>query len=311
MSVKRDWYDLRQRVPRATKRSDTGLIEPHPKLKGQIKVPEDEPKVVSTISRALSVLFQDGFKTLIKKVVRRTSHKLMYFYFFIQGFKQVEMVGSRVSVRISDAGSYTETTFFEQNEKDELADLVAEVGTNDIFYDVGANIGLYSLFADEYAKDVYAIEPHPTNASRLLDNSQLNQSDIHVVLCAVSDQNGYSGLDGSRDGTEVDGKVALSDEAHSVLVRSETGDSLLSHLPPPDIVKIDVEGAELAVLKGLSETFATTPPRVVYCEVHENRDVSRKRVVSQFKDMNYSTEVFEDYGSRVMLKAKHETADIV
>jgi FkbM family methyltransferase len=122
------------------------------------------------------------------------------------------------------------------------------------FFDVGANIGAYTLIASEISgAKVVSMEPHPQTFAVLADNVRLNAR--HNVTClqvAVSDREGTTAL---TDGLESSLNHVLHDgegAGRTIEVRSQRLETICeSTRMLPDIIKIDVEGHEPAVLRGL------------------------------------------------------------
>lgn len=122
------------------------------------------------------------------------------------------------------------------------------------FFDVGANIGAYTLIASEISgATVVSMEPHPQTFAALTDNVRLNSR--HNVTClqvVVSNREGTIAL---TDGLESSLNHVLRNGEHApgaIEVRSQRLETICesTHVLP-DIVKIDVEGHEPAVLDGL------------------------------------------------------------
>ena len=126
-------------------------------------------------------------------------------------------------------------------------------------YDVGANRGFYMLFFSQLTGPtgrVYAFEPLPSQVQALLDHVRLNAvANAWIIDSAASDRTGMSGFSFDRGASE----NALSDENNSHLIVStlRLDDA---NLPPADFIKIDVEGAELAVLKGAAKLLREHRP---------------------------------------------------
>jgi len=155
--------------------------------------------------------------------------------------------------------------------------MVRHLGRGDVFYDVGANLGFFSLLAAHLSGleegQVYAFEAAPDNAEAIRRNAALNEiPNVHVIAKAVSDRCGRGRLQivddqswsklveyGEHPFTErvIDVELVAIDE----LVGS-------GRIPPPAVVKIDVEGAELAVLDGMRETIDRHRPAII-CELHD------------------------------------------
>ena len=148
-----------------------------------------------------------------------------------------------------------------------MDDFVARVREDDTVWDVGANIGSYALLAADAGADVVAFEPGPCARADLVRNAQANDSTdrINATPYALADWNGDGMLlpaskSGSRE-LAPDG-----DRGDTVPVRK--GDAV--DAPAPDVMKIDVEGAETRVLDGMTERLADC--RACYLEIHAGVD---------------------------------------
>jgi FkbM family methyltransferase len=162
--------------------------------------------------------------------------------------------------------------------------LAAHVRSGDTVWDVGANVGFYSLIASRLVGDgkVVAFEPLPANQEAIRRNLALNEIvNVQLLELALSDEEGeaeleihasptWAKLDTSGDtpfkrGAEVSGRVR---------VRVSTLDAQLASLAPPDVVKMDIEGAEVAALRGASKLLSEHRPTLI-CELHgTNRAVT-------------------------------------
>jgi FkbM family methyltransferase len=142
-------------------------------------------------------------------------------------------------------------------------------------YDIGANLGFFSLVAARLVGPggrVFAFEPAPDNAEAIRRNAELNLlRNIVVMPRAVSSRRGSARLQVVDDqswsrleefGEHPDTERVL--EVETVAIDELVGSG---ELPPPAFVKIDVEGAELAVLEGMLETIDEHRPAIV-CELH-------------------------------------------
>jgi len=131
-----------------------------------------------------------------------------------------------------------------------------------IVWDVGANLGLFALPAALKATrgKVYAFEPDVELSANLLRTVRLPQNrslNLSVICLAVSDVDGTSNFQISRFSRAMNKLEAVGkwhDYQVSVLetrtVATMSIDTLQKSLPPPSIIKIDVEGAEMQVLAG-------------------------------------------------------------
>jgi FkbM family methyltransferase len=118
--------------------------------------------------------------------------------------------------------------------------------SGDLFIDVGANVGLYTILAAELGADVIAVEPDPSAIARLRKNLDLNGYRATVVQAALADESGTREFTVGRDSTN---RLVAAPQANSHPVEAKTLDALIGRKTARG-VKIDVEGAEWQVLRG-------------------------------------------------------------
>lgn len=138
-----------------------------------------------------------------------------------------------------------------------------EVKRGDTFYDVGANVGFYSLLASMLVEPgrVYAFEPLPANVGYLKTHLELNQvQNVELFEVAISDQQGTS----SFQDEESRGMGRLQ-KGGNLRVRTVTLDSLLQEqrIAPPNGIKMDIEGGEFKGLTGARECFQRYKPKLI------------------------------------------------
>jgi len=162
----------------------------------------------------------------------------------------------------------------------------------DIVVDVGAFVGLYSLKAGKLGAFVIAIEPNPIAFIQLLENIMVNNllGNIVPINVALSDQEGYGYLNVVN--THIpSGKAHLSsaDMPGAKQVRLVTFDSLIlkKGLSWVDIVKVDVEGHELQVLKGMKESLRKGLVNKLIIEVHTPVKERLPHIISIIKYYQY------------------------
>jgi FkbM family methyltransferase len=146
-----------------------------------------------------------------------------------------------------------------QDEAPVIEHFLDNLSAEDVVYDIGANLGKYACLAGRAGADVVAFEPTAVVADRLAKNAQLNDVDVSIHRVALGEEDG-----------EVELPVNLNWNDEPTTARLVRGDDFVEaeSIPVPDVVKIDVDGGELGVVRGLSETLSHPDCRLLYCEVH-------------------------------------------
>lgn len=138
--------------------------------------------------------------------------------------------------------------------------------------DVGAHHGLFSLVFAEMNKKgkVYTFEPSFDPSDILRQNMQLNlypqrEYDYGCELSGLSDKDEWVTMHKEWD------HLILGDGEGAVVIHTMRGDKFCTELSiVPDTLKLDCEGMEVKVLKGLSETIKKHKP-IIFLEVHPDR----------------------------------------
>lgn len=157
----------------------------------------------------------------------------------------------------------------------DVQDFIAQnLSAGDVFYDVGAHVGFFTLLGARLVGStgrVYSFEPSPENLIILRHNIKLNHlQQVDIVEAAVTDRTGRADLilGMSSDNSRLGDARAIT--GSSIRVRTiSLDDAVQRHgFSPPSLVKIDAEGAEADVLRGMAQTVERHRP-IVVCEVHE------------------------------------------
>jgi len=156
-----------------------------------------------------------------------------------------------------------------------------------VFIDVGANIGRYSLFlAKRFPKlKVIAIEPDPDAYSALAKGVKVNGlANVIAMNIAISDVNGVTTLFKKYDAS-LSSIVDSTNTIKTIKVTAKRLDDVVEGLGLGcvDWVKIDVEGAELHVLRDFRSGIARFRPRVII----EVKEFNREGVFNFFREVNY------------------------
>ncbi|MEJ7797212.1 MAG: FkbM family methyltransferase [Solirubrobacteraceae bacterium] len=134
------------------------------------------------------------------------------------------------------------------------------------FWDVGANIGSYTLIASQVSDaTIVAFEPHPAMFEQLRANVELNdRANVQLEMVAISDRTGALGFTDNASSSSVN---RLTSDANAALrVAAMRADDMIAtgRAPRPDVLKIDVEGHEAGVLRGLGPALKDV--KVVFAE---------------------------------------------
>ena len=181
------------------------------------------------------------------------------------------------------------------------AALVDHLNPGDVIYDVGANVGYMSVLAARLvgpAGRVECFEPLPANIDVLRRNLESNDfANFAIHEVAVSDHDGHVRMslgDGLRMGN---GQIVQTTDQATIEVPVQRLDGL--RLRAPQLVKVDVEGVELAVLRGMAETLAAHRPTIIV-ELH---GVDDKAVAAFLRTAGYEPTQLDDGGGMPHLLA--------
>jgi len=138
--------------------------------------------------------------------------------------------------------------------------LLSSVRPDDCVWDIGANVGFYTEQLSKLARHVVAFEPVP-DCCRQIEAKHL--ANVECMEIALGDAAGSQSMFINRQFSSLVWTPSPDARTHAVQVAR--GDDLTS-LPRPTVVKIDVEGYETEVVRGMQQTLAGV--RAVFVEVH-------------------------------------------
>lgn len=172
--------------------------------------------------------------------------------------------------------------------------LETEIKKSNIFYDIGAHVGYHTMIASLLVGndgEVVAFEPLPRNLYYLKKHLEINNIDnVELIESAVSDESGYTYLEPGDHPSTPHITEFKSNGNHKI--RTYSLDDLINSksINPPDVMKIDVEGAELMVLKGSIYILKNYKPKI-FLELHSKELFTECK--SFLKDYNYSFKSIE------------------
>ena len=166
-----------------------------------------------------------------------------------------------------------------------------------VVYDIGANVGFFTVIAARLCPQgrVVAFEPLPENLERIRHNVALNNlQNIIVRSEALSDTDAQSRFEVSPEptwGKLVSVGKGIGTKVGTIDVKVSRLDSLVKagEIPIPELIKIDVEGAEIGVLRGAESTLHQARP-VLLIELHG----TNQAIASLLESLAYSAAVLGD-----------------
>ena len=142
-----------------------------------------------------------------------------------------------------------------------------------VFLDIGANVGLYSLYANAYARHanrsirLIAVEPSSEMGARLSFNAAASEAPIELIRTAISTEAGDVFLS-DGNGNRGEGQLAAQGEAVTAQTLMQLCEA--NHIEYIDALKLDIEGQDLAVLTQFFEQAPETlHPSLMIVELDE------------------------------------------
>jgi FkbM family methyltransferase len=152
------------------------------------------------------------------------------------------------------AGSFVDGCWVGSYERELLKLFSSHIQRGMTVYDIGANVGIYTLVASQKAKRVFAFEPFERNLFFLRRHIALNRlSNCSVIPCAVYKENGSVAFE--EGVTDAQGRIGHGNQ----IVPAVSIDMFAKENPAPEVIKIDVEGGEYDVLCGATEMLKRKP----------------------------------------------------
>lgn len=175
------------------------------------------------------------------------------------------------------------------------------------FLDAGANEGVYTVFAAKRlgpAGTVWAFEPSQREAGRLRRNLELNTLSARVFPLALADRAGQAEMNVAgygHEGLNTMGKfVHQIEESSQEIIQVTRLDDAVSENPLSrlDVIKIDVEGAELKLLQGAAATLRRYRPLLLFeasDRTLRQQGASREELLAYLRSQNYQLYLFDPY----------------
>ncbi len=236
--------------------------------------------------------------------------------------KIIEMAPGVLLSCKSDLEEWRGTTF-QSKEPETIAWLdtfLITSGEQRVFFDVGANIGIYSLYAAAiYDCNVYAFEPVLENFTRIEVNRQLNKcTNLYAFQLAVSDKLQLNDLyirdlrignSGAQIGAPVDELGRHFEPIAARKVLSVSLDTLVYEFgfPFPHLLKIDIDGLEHLVLCGAVKLLAH--PQVLSILVEVNTTTTAVQIIHLMSQLGFKRDISFESLDRHSSKRRRQNAE--
>jgi FkbM family methyltransferase len=175
-----------------------------------------------------------------------------------------------------------------------------------IMLDIGANIGWYSVLMEKTCGlKVYAFEPHPFNFNMLTENIRINHAgNIRAFRNAVGEKEGkmklyvYKSYNMGRHSLVDHGKTGLFHEVDTISIDGFMKKNNLDQ-SPVELFKIDIEGFEMAALRGAAVTLSRT--RYIFSEfspaIMKSINESSQEYVNLMQELGFSGYIIQNENS--------------
>lgn len=271
------------------------------------------------LERGYQVYRREGLLTLLAQSINWIYQLAKNWFWENREYQPLSIDDITAEFDTSNTDAIDEVRSVYNGETEYLSEILKHIQVDDTFYDIGAHVGVHSAFAAKKAREgsVIAFEPDPTNIEYLNKNLERNTEDGQIFEIALSNEYGVSKFKMGQGTTSQIG--ALSFETGQYEVETAPLDGLISekNIPSPNVIKIDVEGAESLVLEGMKETLTNKSCRVVFIEIHlptpkvdrpsiENFDSSVIDIMREFREIDFNVEMIEARPWALHLKAQKD-----
>ena len=253
------------------------------------------------MKNVLKILIKSFSKLLVYSLskIRLGRYILDKLHFNITEKKKVIFYkGLRLEFYVPNRLSYYRVNTFSTKEPETL-NWIDGFGEKTVFWDIGANIGLYSCYAAKKKQcKIYAFEPSIFNLEWLGRNIQLNELVEKIVVISVpltetisENMLNFSSIEWSGALTTFgqnythDGKELKKNFGFSTIGMSIDDAKNLMKIPQPDYIKVDVDGIEHLILKGGRKVLSNTKELLV--EVNEKFEKNKKDCFETLDDLGF------------------------
>jgi FkbM family methyltransferase len=220
-----------------------------------------------------------GWRKAIRKLLRRFYR--LYYNIGKANCVTQQINGIEAEFMVQTPSEYNRLTGRLMNTNEPiLSDLLDNVESNDIVWDVGAHVGRYSCFVGQLLEDghLVAFEPFEKNVEHLKKNLDRNGIDGEVKPFGLAEQHTTisSPLTHDESGifvSSASNAERIEDGKDTVEIEVVPGDELVGEdrVSEPDVLRIDTSGGEPRVIEGLKQTLIAEACRRIYVVAYRHR----------------------------------------
>lgn len=180
-----------------------------------------------------------------------------------------------------------------------------------VFFDIGANIGSYTLIAAEQCSAlIYSFEPHPGTFQQLKNNVDLNKyGNVKLFNIAIGAEDGNIYLT-DNPGSSTN-HIETNKNANTIEIVCWRADNFCStNQIEPDFVKMDVEGFEFDVIKSFAERLRSV--KVLFVEINGLSDLrshGQQEIVDYLNEHDFIGPLLVDFDKRTFADLRNESKE--
>ncbi|MGV6817929.1 MAG: FkbM family methyltransferase [Thiotrichales bacterium] len=188
---------------------------------------------------------------------------------------ELDVLNRKTKIFLPDENDHIQASILKTGEFYEqrmLEDISQHLPKDGVFVDVGANIGNHSLFVSLYTEvRVYAFEPNPSAVNIFRRNIELNgvEDSVVIVECGIGETTQQASIDFPLDNNA--GAASLSPSRDGDILIQPLKAALPQDISRIDVIKIDVEGMETAVINGAIDLIKRFRP-LIYAEAKNDKE---------------------------------------
>lgn len=257
-------------------------------------------KCVISIRKLLSTLYLEGIKELCKIIgihdVLTHVYDKMNSPINYRETQQFEINNINIEVETKTVNQSSNLLEYLNKESPVIRRILNNVDKDTVFYDIGAFYGAYSciIAKHEQEAEIHAFEPGESRFKHL--NQTIDRNEV-----AVTPHNIALGTENSMTRLKSNGVISDTQGQENIVIFN-ADNYIKDNIEPPTMVKIDVEGKELDVIKGMSESLLNQCERL-YCEVHTQKGIRVSDVKYTLQKLSFSVQIISERGSTIHIEA--------